>query len=155
MVKMYHIIQRMKSMRVWGIEKRKGINFQMVGIVFTHTLTQYSLIQYILLLIMIDIILLLNIRKAKKVIIVELKEISTTPITKTSNNNTTENLSNEPPRRKRRKQICGGISCSRCIVYEVRSIRKLFNCGVHHYFFVGGADSNRPKERVKYPYAFT
>jgi hypothetical protein len=24
----------------------------------------------------------------------------------------------------------GGVSCKRCIVYEVRSVRKLFNCGV-------------------------
>jgi hypothetical protein len=28
----------------------------------------------------------------------------------------------------------GEVSCKRCIVYEVRSIRKLFNCGVYYHF---------------------
>jgi hypothetical protein len=25
----------------------------------------------------------------------------------------------------------GGVSCNRYIIYEVRSVRKLFNCGVY------------------------
>jgi hypothetical protein len=28
----------------------------------------------------------------------------------------------------------GGVSCKRYIVYEVRSVRKLFNCGACYYF---------------------
>jgi hypothetical protein len=28
----------------------------------------------------------------------------------------------------------GGVSCKRCIIYEVRSVRKLFNCGVYYHF---------------------
>jgi hypothetical protein len=28
----------------------------------------------------------------------------------------------------------GGVSCKRCIIYEVRSVRKLFNCGVCYHF---------------------
>jgi hypothetical protein len=41
----------------------------------------------------------------------------------------------------------GGVSCPRCIVFEVRSVRKLFNCGAYYHFFVGVANSNRPKGR--------
>jgi hypothetical protein len=30
----------------------------------------------------------------------------------------------------------GGISRKRCIVYEVRPVRKLFNCGVYYHFLL-------------------
>jgi hypothetical protein len=30
----------------------------------------------------------------------------------------------------------GGVSCKRCIIYEVRSVRKLFNCGVCCHFLL-------------------
>jgi hypothetical protein len=39
----------------------------------------------------------------------------------------------------------GEVPCKRCIVYEVRSARKLFNCGVYYHFFGNVADFNRPK----------
>jgi hypothetical protein len=39
----------------------------------------------------------------------------------------------------------GEVSCKRCIVHEVRSVRKLFNGGVYYHFMVGVTDSNRPK----------
>jgi hypothetical protein len=29
----------------------------------------------------------------------------------------------------------GGVSCKRCIVYEVRSVRKLLTVGVYYHFF--------------------
>jgi hypothetical protein len=39
----------------------------------------------------------------------------------------------------------GEVSCKRCIVHEVCSVRKLFNCGVYYHFIVGVTDSNRPE----------
>jgi hypothetical protein len=30
----------------------------------------------------------------------------------------------------------GEVSCMRCIVHEVRSVRKLFNCGVYYHFLL-------------------
>jgi hypothetical protein len=30
----------------------------------------------------------------------------------------------------------GGVFCKRCIIYEVRSVRKLFNCGVYYHFLL-------------------
>jgi hypothetical protein len=41
----------------------------------------------------------------------------------------------------------GEVSCKRCIVHEVRSVRKLFDCGVYYHFIVGVTDSNRPEGR--------
>jgi hypothetical protein len=41
----------------------------------------------------------------------------------------------------------GEVSCKRCIVHEVRSVRKLFNYGVYYQFFVGVASVNRPEGR--------
>jgi hypothetical protein len=39
----------------------------------------------------------------------------------------------------------GEVSRKRCLFDEVRSVRKLFNCGVYYYIFVGVAKSNRPE----------
>jgi hypothetical protein len=41
----------------------------------------------------------------------------------------------------------GGVSCKRYIIYEVRSVRKLFNGGVYYHFVVGVTNSNCPKGR--------
>ncbi|MDR1105396.1 MAG: hypothetical protein LBL44_03470, partial [Treponema sp.] len=41
----------------------------------------------------------------------------------------------------------GGVSSKRCLIDEARSVRKLFNCGGLLPFFVGVANSNRPKGR--------
>jgi hypothetical protein len=30
----------------------------------------------------------------------------------------------------------GGVSCKRYIIYEVRSAKKLFNCGVYYHFLL-------------------
>jgi hypothetical protein len=40
-----------------------------------------------------------------------------------------------------------GVSCKRCLIEEVRSVRKLSNCGGLLPFFVGVAKFNRPKGR--------
>jgi hypothetical protein len=41
----------------------------------------------------------------------------------------------------------GGISCKRYLAYEVRSAKKLFNCGVCYHFSVGVTNFNRPEGR--------
>jgi GDP-L-fucose synthase len=44
----------------------------------------------------------------------------------------------------------GGVSCKRCPIDEVRSVRKLFNCGVYYHFLLALPNSTALKAQTKF-----